>query len=283
MRLLFFFISALLAQTASAIIYSNSSFKSPAIVALGGRGYCSGVVVGLKPLTILTARHCSEKGVVEYMNQSPDVVVTSHYNQEEFSVERSRLPGDISVLIFKTYKLEISEESLFVIEPFELQHWQEIMVCGYGSNKPEARDTVSGLNFQRCGTTSVHLDDPRLNFYDSGPGKNFSKLSQKRKVRILHSVIQGNLLEYGAGSRVGVAAIHKDGTYDRTRTQTLMKSGDSGGPAFIRNPQGRNVLIGINSLETINDGNVEGGIIWRIDHPSSQDVLQRARSAGADL
>jgi hypothetical protein len=283
MNYLFLLVTAFIVDSASAVVYSNTSMKSPAVVALGRKGYCSGVVVGLKPLTILTARHCAEKGVVQYMNHDPDLVISSSFLDDVYSVDQHKLPGDISVLVFKNYQLQIPVTSLFLLEPFKLQHWQTITVCGYGASKPEVSDTVTGLNNQRCGTSSVHLDDPALNFFENGTDKNFSKRSSKKKAKILHSVVQGNLLEFGAGSRLGIAAVLQDGSYDKDHTQALVKSGDSGGPAFIQNDQGRNILVGINSMETVNAGKVEAGIIWRIDHPSIQDLLRQARSFGADL
>jgi len=72
------------------------------------------------------------------------------------------------------------------------------------------------------------------------------------------------------------------GLYDKHRVQSIMAPGDSGGPMYIENENGK-ILLGVNSSVVDIRMNIYGGIFWSVNHPWSQELLNKAKTMGADI
>lgn len=275
-----------------AVVYEHSSGSQKALVAIGNKGvFCSGSVVGLNPPTIITARHCALANAVRYKGIDPEHVITGEFDQYEFNLDKALMPGDIAILIFSqtsqaSFRESMNEHDLFNVKPVSLNLWQKVSICGYGSNSSEYGN-MNGLAFSRCGDNSLITDSQQLNFETETQdySDHFKKLSDKKKVKLLHTTIQANLSEYGAQTRLGIGALLLPtaktplGDFDKNHTQTLLQSGDSGGPVFV----GERTLIGVNSMALFNDEQVTMAIFWSLEHPWSRELLKRAVFEGADI
>lgn len=271
------------------VIYPEDSKPDPAIVMLvGGMSICTGSVVGLNPVTVITAKHCPAAGV-GYLDQTlPSKVLTKKYQDKLFSVEDGILPGDVAVLVFKEpvehfQSLSgITKDDLFRLNTAPIMGGQKIEFCGYGGHLPQMNDYTTG-EFH-CGSNSLIIEASELNWskdYPTDAGDKFSTYEEKDQKKILMSMVQEGLVEFGSGTRIGITNL------PGPKKQSLLQTGDSGGPMFMRDQDGRKTLIAVSSAGGAVE--IEGafrpilGFGWRIDSPWTKEFLQETRDNGADL
>jgi hypothetical protein len=290
MKFTFFLASLALSVQAQAFVINPIAGKTdPAVVMLDGLiNLCSGSVVGLEPVTIVTAKHCVEAGAVNLGYLKPKTILTKTFRDEPFSVREGILPGDLAILIYAENKMEIDEvknltdADLFYLDPQELKFGQDVEFCGYGGTRFIVPDNSAGeLN---CGKNKIILDNKDLNFEDfliPYQGKNFDDLSVELQTKTLQSMVEFTLETYGAGTRLGFTNLPGD------PKQSLVQVGDSGGPIFIRDSQGHKQIIAVSSaggaVETQGALRPVMSIGWRLNGEWTKNFLEDARKLGADF
>lgn len=269
------------------IINPISGLTHPASVSLKSwGGQCTGSLVGLWPPTVITAKHCHEMGVSEFEGKSPVRIVGEAFGDERFSPYSVLLPGDVVVYIYpdslrKKLLTKVTDKDLFAVDFSEtVSAGEDIWFCGYGYTNAH-RPGYTGLGEGRCGKNKAILEDPKLDF--SKEVERFKKIRPESEFtaemwdEMIHSQIQWWLRQYGAGTRVAFASFEKSNS-------SLVNQGDSGGPTFQKK-NNRDVLVGVNSLSLTRtfDGKFIGSLSWRLDHPWSRELLQKAIDEGADI
>jgi hypothetical protein len=271
------------------VINPIESLPDPAVVLLEGIiGDCTGSVVGLKPVTVITAKHCIAASA-DFLNQTkPKTIVTKNFKDEVFKAFEGVLPGDIAILIYEEPQehfdsiKNLTKENLFHINTSLLTAGQKIDFCGYGGFQPIMNDFSAGKF--HCGVNTLIVDDPSLNFLSEFPNdvdQKFDNYPSDQQKKILNSMVQDGLSTYGAGTRIGLT------NFPGEKKESLIQTGDSGGPIFIRDEKGHKNLIAISSAggAAIVNGVFRPvlGIGWRIDGDWTKAVLQEAKEKGADL
>lgn len=293
-------------QAAPNLVYSNTQETFKAVVNLRSySGTCTGAVVGLNPPTVITARHCTEMGVSNFENISPEKIIDDEFKDLYFSVYAASLPGDLAILIYpktslETFKKVMKEEDLFSVKTMPLVHGQSIEMCGFGGSTP-GHSYPSGIGTQRCGFNNIVMENKKLDFMSemdeyikNNPDANFAKLSSELQTKWIHANIQNYLTEFESGTRYAIGAldmpaVRKEfmGSYDEAHKYSLIQQGDSGGPGFIKDKDGQKYLIGVNSAAgyapMTSQLEVVFGIFWRLDHSWSRDLMKRAIKEGADI
>lgn len=294
-------LSSFSAIAAKPVIFSNTKDTYKAVIQLSGvTGECTGTVVGLTPPTVITAKHCSGYSAVQYKGLVPEKIIEDDFEDAEFDNEQGKLPGDVSVLIYpasseKVFRETISEGDLFSLAPHELQFKEKIRVCGFGSTSPSIYSSWIGTGTQRCGDNAVITERKDLHFGEEVSAFIALRESNPETPRpenfvanYIHTMMQDILSEYGPGTRyiIGGLTFADDGDslgrYDVEGTQSLLNSGDSGGPFFIlRNKE--SVLLGVNSATMAAGGAIFASVAWRLDHPWSTSLVKKAIEAGASI
>lgn len=300
----FFFLGLICASFSSwgRVIDSNLKDTNRAVVSLSSYngGVCSGSVVGLYPPTVITARHCVETKTVRYKNIEPESIIKEEFNSSHFSTENARLPGDVAILIYsfnsdKLFRKDMSEADLFVLRSVKPSPWQKVQFCGFGSagrRRFEAKD----MGVQRCGENYLVTEDRSRNFSAerantliAGRVNTFSELYPTLKAKYIYSLVQEYISEYGSGTRYGLGALLPPqdafpfGSYDEVRRPALTQLGDSGGPLFVKDQDGKNVLLGVTSGTLSPDDLTVGAFYWRLDHEWSKALLRKAYNYGGDV
>jgi hypothetical protein len=283
--LLFALILMLFQINAHALIYSNSKETYKAVIKLesiDGNGLCSGTVVGFNPPTVITARHCVEMGAFLYKNIGPDKMITESFHENRFSVGGAKLPGDMAVIMYprsseQEFRKAMSQDDLFDVKETRVQAGQKVQLCGYGSTGP-VKNEIAGMGVQRCGQNFVILGDSKRRAIPLKPNELFDQYDQATKIQYIFDLIQSYIGEYGNETRFGLGI-------DEARKMSLTQWGDSGGPMFIKDENGRKQIIAISSgiLNVGSQGMFIGGFFWRLDHQWSREFLRKAVNMGADI
>lgn len=278
-------------KTAKAVIRLTSEKKTT----------CTASVIGLNPPTAITARHCIEMDIFLYKNWKPATIVKENFPDFPYIMRAGLLPGDMSVLIYpkeaqNDFLQEMDKDDLFKLNySVKLIPYQRVSFCGYGSKSSKLDERVN-VGILSCGENNIiKKNDDLLNtdelysFYKNNPNLNFEQFPYPYKEIFIHHNVQKNIGKYGEEAQFGVGALTFNkmgprnlGLFDKNRTQSIMAPGDSGGPMYIEN-ENRKILLGINSSVIDIRANIYGGIFWSINHPWSQELLNKARSMGADI
>ena len=208
---------------------------------------CSGALVGLKPLTVFTARHC-----VENNGGSVNPVAFISPDQKFYRADRVLFPestdliqSDLALLTFlEATQIEGTEkdhfqyraEDLFSLAPVDYRVGDEVEFCGYGlesdSSSPDTSFEFKKLDL-RCGKSQLIFTPTALaGWSDFG--------SDQEGVETIKKLLDS----FSMGHRFLATGRYKDGEYQPT--QPMTNRGDSGGPLFIRK-NGTLHLIGITS------------------------------------
>lgn len=280
---------ALSLQVGAFVINPVESLPDPAVVFLEGvEGDCTGSVVGLKPVTVITAKHCIAASAAYLERTKPKAIIVKNFKDEVFKAFEGVLPGDIAIVIyeepqehFKTLKT-LTSKDLFHINNKPLIAGQKFEFCGYGGFQHIMNDYSAG-SFH-CGKSTLILDDSSLDFSSEFPENAadlYDTYSIEMQKKLLNSLVQDGLNDYGEGTRIGLT------NFPGEKKESLVQTGDSGGPMFIRDEEGRKMLIAVSSAggAAVVDGQYRPvlGMGWRIDSPWTKEVLQEARDKGADL
>jgi hypothetical protein len=273
MKNLIYLCLALTAQTTWAVVYSNTADAPHAVIAIGGErgGFCSGTIVGMNPPTVITARHCAQKNMVIFMTASPDQIIQEDFQNKEFSVERTLLPGDLAVLIYPESSAPLFQEKLGTEDVMKVSNigptqGEKITSCGYGSSDPR-RGYPNGGGFRRCGQNYAYI----------------SKSKGKGKAKHIVEMINANLDEYGEDARIAFGVVLSNGKYDKDHSLSLLQQGDSGGPAYRIDENGERRLVGINSYTIFDEDEVKASVLWSVTNDWAKALLLKAVDNGADI
>ncbi|OFZ56335.1 MAG: hypothetical protein A2428_07665 [Bdellovibrionales bacterium RIFOXYC1_FULL_54_43] len=304
----------LVAAVLAALIYAPSGFalingqensKMKGVIQLSG--FCTGIAVGLNPLTVITARHCASKGSIQLPLKDsegglaePEQVLFAYFYENGFDSDVSIVPGDIAVLIFSPsvskkftfhwlknrFKNAIKSSDLFSVAPVPIRWGDPVSVCGFGTDF-----------YRGCGSNYLLTDNSDFAFADISEQINekypkattLMDIPDTDKIALVHSHIQYFLSQYGAGTRIGIGSFKSEALnsgfesgFDHDNQSVIPEPGDSGGPWYVIR-DGVPHLIGVTSLSVREDRLRVGGIAWRIDHPWTVKLLQEAAKRGADI
>jgi hypothetical protein len=270
---------------------------------------CTGALVGLHPITVITARHCVHQTLGVYLGHTLDWQAThifeSNFGKQPFDSATHAVPGDIAVLIFDGTPDELSvhvdpHKDLFSVAPIAVQSEQMVSICGYGLTNNKA--VASAIdNQRRCGENFLELENQAfqpLSFlsvikrFPVGSQINDSDLvGDEEKIEYYHHEIQIALNQYGAGTRLAIGPFTAN-DFDPSDTRnykinfsaTMINEGDSGGPWFIDDQNQTPHLIAITSIRNYTtDLALASGIAWRLDNAWSKYFLKQASDKGADI
>jgi hypothetical protein len=269
---------------------------------------CTGVVVGLNPITVITARHCVFHALGIYLGNTldwpADQIFQSEYGTQVFD-DHDHVPGDIAVLTFKGDPSLLPSpidphKDLFTVEPLPLELAESISICGFGLTSNSTK-TGTEDGSRRCGQSFLEIENPPFQTMDflsaaarlgAGVSVDDTKLiNAEETVEYIHYEIQKSLTDYGAQTRMGIGPFgqidfdsQKRALYQIDSTVTLINEGDSGGPWFLDDASGIHHLIGITSFAGWTSQSVLAfGISWRLDGAWSKSFLQQAAAHGADI
>lgn len=262
---------------------------------------CSAALVGLNPPTAITARHCTDMDIFLYEGWTPKTIVKESFPGFPYIIKAGLLPGDMTILIYpqeskNDFLKNTKEHDLFKIDSsITLIPYQRVSFCGYGSKSSKLDQRVD-VGILTCGENNViKKNDDLLNhdelysFYKRNPRLNFEQFPYPFKEIFIHHTLQNNINHYGDESQFGVGALSFTdmgkrglGLYDKDSVQSIMAPGDSGGPMFIENENGK-ILLGVNSSVFDIRMNILGGIFWSVNHPWSQELIAKAQAMGADI
>lgn len=278
-RLITIMAFTLLTLRAEAIVNGKEEAGMPAVVMLeGGGGVCSGSIVGLNPLTVITAKHCAYYGAIQFKDTAPAKVVFDKFPTKVFNPAVGSTPGDIVVLIFPkelSSEFKISKEDLFTVAPVTLKLNDSVSFCGYGSANIDAKNITDNRK-KRCGQNNLIIESEQYVFPDSG--KAFADLSPLELTEFLQTTTQLVLSQYEVGSRLAVDLISNP-------SLSVPAGGDSGGPWFVKNADNALHLIGVHSIvyQSPKMSTITAGFSWKLDHPWVKKLLLKAVSEGADI
>lgn len=209
----FFFISFPL----FALVGGRNIYNRPQVVGIHdfqGGVYCSGAVVGVNPLTVLTAAHCvKDREILD--------IVIEESQPLKVILANDKINGlDLAILIFKSnIKIKgVSEQNIFKLDgqkSLGLQNYRgRIEMCGLGG------EINSSLISQRTGNLKC------------GSGLYLAQKSYSDRV---HSLFSKKFMS--------CADLAKNEDYQGLKISTIFP-GDSGGPLFIQNNE-EFILVGI--------------------------------------
>jgi hypothetical protein len=269
---------------------------------------CTGVVVGLNPITLITARHCVFHALGIYLGSTldwpADQIFQSEYGTQVFD-DQDHVPGDITVLTFKGDPSLLPSpidpnRDVFTVEPMPLALAETISICGFGLTTNSTKTGTPDGN-RRCGQNFLEIENPSFQTLDFlsaaarlGPGVSVDDtklINDREKIEYFHFEIQKSLAEYGAHTRIGIGPfdqndfdLQKRSQYQINQTPTLINEGDSGGPWFLDDTSGIHHLIGITSFAGWTSQSILAfGMAWRLDYAWSKSFLQQAAAHGADI
>lgn len=275
----------MLTLSAEAIVNGKEEAGMPAVVMLeGGGGVCSGSIVGLNPLTVITAKHCAYYGAVQLKDTAPEKVVFDKFPTKIFNPAIGATPGDIIVLIYPkelSKEFNIRKEELFTVAPVSLKLHDTISFCGFGSANIDAK-IISDNRIKRCGQNKLIVESEQYisqdNYNKVVNEKDFSNLSEKELKEFLQTTTQLVLSQYEISSRLGVEIISDSNL-------SVPAGGDSGGPWLLKGEDSRLHLIGVHSIvyQSPKMSVIAAGFSWKLDHPWVKKLLLKAASEGADI
>lgn len=207
---------------------------------------CSAVIVGTKPLTLLTAAHCFREAKTDAVTQVPNVVI---HNSEASGIRDARLVKafirpfedvekdvglDLAVLVFDA-RLDDTVKSLPIQK--NMKKTKAVFICGFGLGYNEE---IS--DDPRCSHKKV-LYSPK-SFYDIVP-KSYeiedAMLHIKARAQFEHRqeiVKTSNVL-------LTTNRLDADGRY--SVYEPMPTQGDSGGPWLVKSAAGEFKVIAITS------------------------------------
>ena len=276
-------------QAGAKVIFPVESLPDPAVVFLEGiEGNCSGSVVGLNPVTVITAKHCIAASAAYLDRTRPKTIVTRNFKDEVFKAFEGVLPGDIAVVVYEEPQShfpsikDLTKKDIFHLNSSPLIAGSKFEFCGYGGFQHRMNDYSAGRF--HCGVSTLILEDASIDFSKEFPDDvdaKYDSYPEDQKKKILNSMVQTALMNYGADTRIGLT------NFPGEKRESLIQTGDSGGPMFIRGEDGRKNLIAVSSAggAVVVDGAWRPvlGIGWRIDSEWTKELLQVARDKGADL
>lgn len=259
---------------------------------------CSAAIVGLKPLTLITAAHCMKEVRLTGPKDLPvvgiaqpellgleDVRLTQAFYRP-FDRVAEDLTQDVAVLVF-----DAKVQSL--IQPLRIRiddHVPDvIMICGYGRGYGEA-DT----RHPRCGERKpVHdLSD----FYQILP-KPYRDMDEMLHLQAQTQFAYTQELVHAEKALLAVNRLNDLDQYDHTIPMPTV--GDSGGPWLVLNAQGQYELLAITSLvERFYNPSANWPFFQKqvplseypyvayglkLSHPEVLGFLQYAQHSGADI
>ncbi|MEA9355619.1 trypsin-like serine protease [Bacteriovorax sp. PP10] len=284
-RLIAMVACTLLTLSAEAIVNGKDEAGMPAVVMLeGGGGVCSGSIVGLNPLTVITAKHCAYYGAIQLKGTAPAKVVFDKFPTKVFNPARGDSPGDIVILIYPqelSKEFNLSKEELFTVAPLSLKLHDSVSFCGYGSTNLDAKNITDNRK-KRCGQNNLIIESEQYVFQDNYNrvvnSKDFTDLSPRELSEFLQTTTQFVLSQYEVGSRLAVELVSDP-------SLSVPAGGDSGGPWFVKSEDSRLHLIGVHSIvyQSPKMSAIAAGFSWKLDHPWVKQLLLKAALEGADI
>lgn len=284
-RLIAIVACTLLTLSAEAIVNGKDEAGMPAVVMLeGGGGVCSGSLVGLNPVTVITAKHCAYYGAIQLKGIAPSKVVFDKFPTKVFNPAIGSSPGDIVILIFPqelSKEFNIPKEDLFTVAPVDLKLHDVVSFCGYGSTNIDAKNITDNRK-KGCGQNNLIIESEQYIFQDNYDrvvgGKALADLSTTELTEFLQTTTQLILSQYEVGSRLAVDLISDP-------SLSVPAGGDSGGPWFVKTEDNRAHLIGVHSIvyQSPKMSTITAGFSWKLDHPWVKNLLLKAASQGADI
>ena len=259
---------------------------------------CSAAIVGLKPLTLVTAAHClkevrlsSPQGLPMLSIAQPELLGIGNISLKQafyrpFETVSEDVTQDIAVLVF-----EAKINSL--IQPLPVRLGDELpevlMICGYGRGYGEA-DT----RHPRCGERKPVRD--LSDFYQVLP-KIYRDMDEMLHLQAQTQFAYTQELVHAEKALLAVNRLNDMDQYDHTVPMPTV--GDSGGPWLVINARGQYELLAITSLvERFYNPSANWPFFQkqvplseypyvayglRLSHPEVLGFLQYAQHSGADI
>ncbi|WP_232411445.1 MULTISPECIES: hypothetical protein [unclassified Methylophilus] len=259
---------------------------------------CSAAIVGLKPLTLITAAHCLKEvrltGAMSLPMLSiaqPELLGIEDISLKQvfyrpFEVVAEDLTQDVAVLVF-----EAKVTSL--IQPLRIRLDDALpdllMICGYGRGYGEA-DT----RHPRCGERKPVRD--LSDFYQVLP-KAYREMDEMLHLQAQTQFAYTQELVHAEKALLAVNRLNEMDQYDHTIAMPTL--GDSGGPWLVLNALGQYELLAITSLvERFYNPSAHWPFFQkqvplseypyiayglRLSHPEVLGFLQYAQHSGADI
>lgn len=260
---------------------------------------CSAVVVGVKPLTLITAAHClkevklisaKELPEIHILNESVHGISNAKLTQafyRPYQEVTENLTLDIAVLVFDAV-IDASVKSV-VISQSQLSHSKSLLLCGYGKGHLEV-DTI----YPRCAE--------RTFLFSFADFKQVMPLGYQSKDEMLYikSEAQFNYTKELAtteGSLLAINRLNAEALYDKHLA--MLTEGDSGGAWLTKDDEQNFSLVAITTLvERFYNQNIYWGFFnkdtpladypyigygLRLDTDAVLSFLKYCKNSGADL
>ena len=260
---------------------------------------CSATIVGLKPLTLITASHCMRDVDFAEDKKTPRIQIASkqfpelntlklrHAIYTEYAQLEQQVDTDVAILIFEG---NLPRDSGIVTVPLVLNASpKHVFICGFGSKQSMAND-FPGCAIKPLITT---LND----FYQILP----REYEETDSVFFLFCKTQfdsKSTLVTSLDTLLAVNRLDRDGHY--STIVPMPTAGDSGGPWLIRNGLNNYGLIGITSfIESFYFKNIAWTFFAdktipieefsyvaygiRLDSNLPRKIIQKAIALGADI
>ena len=259
---------------------------------------CSAAIVGLKPLTLITAAHCLKEVRVSGPQSLPvlsiaqpellgiEQITLKQAFYRPFETVSEDLTQDIAVLVF-----DAKVQSL--IQPLRIRVDDSLpdilMICGYGRGDSEA-DT----RHPRCGERKPIRD--LSDFYQVLP-KAYREMDEMLHLQAQTQFAYTQELVHAEKALVAVNRLNELNQYDHTMPMPTV--GDSGGPWLVLNAKGQYELLAITSLvERFYNPSAHWPFFQKqvplseypyiayglkLSHPEVLGFLQYAQHSGADI
>lgn len=257
-------------------------------------GTCSAVVVGLRPLTLLTASHCFKNIVLDNETRLPLVqllgpgkdhwLTAAVYN--DYAAVKVNGSDDVAVLVFEGAE-ELVVNPIPVASNLELS--EPVLLCGFGYADSEGPSSAP-----RCAQRDLIRDVTDLNLFIPPAYKEsdwMTHLKYEAQFRVKETLFTS------PDRFIGVNRL-ADGEY--SARVAMPREGDSGGPWFSRAANGSLRLVALTSvvetfqytnkvwpvfrdrsIKTENLPYAAYGITLRT--PEARSVFERARKLGARI
>lgn len=259
---------------------------------------CSAAIVGLKPLTLITAAHCLKEVRVSGPQSLPvlsiaqpellgmEQITLKQAFYRPFEAVSEDLTQDIAVLVFDAKVTSL-------IQPLRIRLGDDlpesIMICGYGRGYGEA-DT----RHPRCGERKPLRD--LSDFYQVLP-KIYREMDEMLHLQAQTQFAYTQELVHAEKALLAVNRLNDMDQYDHTMPMPTV--GDSGGPWLVLNSTGQYELLAITSLvERFYNPSANWPFFQkqvplseypyvayglRLSHPEVLGFLQYAQHSGADI
>lgn len=259
---------------------------------------CSAAIVGLEPLTLVTAAHClkevrlsSPQGLPMLSIAQPELLGIGNISLKQafyrpFETVSEDVTQDIAVLVF-----EAKINSLIQPLPVRLDDTlpDMLIICGYGRGYGEA-DT----RHPRCGERKPVRD--LSDFYQVLP-KIYRDMDEMLHLQAQTQFAYTQELVHAEKALLAVNRLNDMDQYDHTVPMPTV--GDSGGPWLVINARGQYELLAITSLvERFYNPSANWPFFQkqvplseypyvayglRLSHPEVLGFLQYAQHSGADI